>query len=150
MQFNKPINTNAPVVEENNIWINATPQQVWMVLTQINQWPNWQKEVTYAQLNGLPEAGVDFTWKSSGLTFKSNIHTAVVHSHFGWTGKTIGASAIHNWQLQAEQNGTRVTVSESLDGLLPKIFKKSFKQQLKAGMLKSLQELKVASENKIL
>jgi hypothetical protein len=147
MKFNIPINPNAPVVEENNIWINVAPQKVWMVLTQINQWPNWQKAVTFAQLYGLPETGVDFTWKASGLTFTSNIHTAVAYSHFGWTGKTIGASAIHNWQLQAEQNGTRVTVSECLDGLLPRFLKKMFKQQLKVGMLKSLQELKAASEN---
>lgn len=65
---------------------------------------------------------------------------------FGWTGKTIGASAIHNW-IFAENNGiTTVQVKESLQGVLPRLFKRYFQNNLDNGVKNNLEELKIASE----
>ncbi|WP_286011410.1 hypothetical protein [Methylovulum psychrotolerans] len=37
------IDGNAPVTCSKSLLINATPAQVWAVLTAINQWPDWQR-----------------------------------------------------------------------------------------------------------
>lgn len=47
-----PINQNAPVISRGKIEINAPVFKVWSVLTLINNWPEWQKDVTEAQVIG--------------------------------------------------------------------------------------------------
>lgn len=148
--MNIPINENAPVKSRNQMEINAPIEIVWNTLTDINNWPKWQKSVTEVKLNGRTEAGSSFEWKSDGLSFKSKIHTSKPHTEFGWTGTTIGASAIHNWTfVEKDTNTTIVIIEESLQGVLPKLFSGYFQKKLDSGVLKNLIELKDASEKKL-
>lgn len=43
--MNIPINQKAPVKSEGAIEISAAVDTVWQILTQIEDWPNWQKNV---------------------------------------------------------------------------------------------------------
>lgn len=144
----KPINEKAPVKARNQIEINAPINSVWNILTEIDNWANWQKAVTKTVVNGEIIEGTTFDWKAGGLSFKSQIHTSEPTTRFGWTGKTIGTSAIHNWIFEDKGKSTLVTVEESLDGFLPKLFKNFFQKTLDEGILKSLEELKSISEKK--
>ena len=145
-----PINKNAPVQSGNQIEIQAPVDVIWNVLTDIQNWPKWQKAVTETVVEGKIEEGTTFRWKAGGLSFKSRIHTSKPHTAFGWTGTTIGASAIHNWTFtEKDQRTTIVVVEESLEGLLPKLFRKNFQKNLDNGVLKNLKELKEAAERKI-
>lgn len=141
-----PINENAPVVERQEIFINASPEQVWKVLTSIDEWPKWQSSVTEAKLKGQLAEGSIFKWKAGGISFRSELHTVEPFRNLGWTGTTFGASAVHNWYFEQQENGTLIRVEESLQGFFPTLFKKKFKKDLKAGMERNLQELKEASE----
>lgn len=144
--MNIAINTNAPVVERQELFINASPERVWNVLATIEQWPQWQQAVSQAQLEDPLAEGSVFIWKAGGIRFTSKLHTVQEPNYLGWTGKTIGASAIHNWTLQAQENGTIVKVEESLQGFLPFLFKRKFQKELSTGMSRNLQELKTAAE----
>jgi hypothetical protein len=147
--FNTPINENAPIVEKQQIVINAAPDKVWYILTDINNWPKWQKNISKAVMNGKLKEETTFDWKAGGLSFASKIHTFKPFQHFGWTGKTIGTSAIHNWSFSSHTAGTLLHVEESLEGFLPKLFKKKFSKDLKSGMKNSLHELKEYCEQKL-
>jgi hypothetical protein len=140
------INTHAPIVDKQKIMINAPAVKVWSILTEINNWPNWQSAVKKADLKTSLNEGAEFIWNAGGLTLKSIIHTCEPFQSFGWTGKIIGAFAIHNWRFESVSNGTIVFVEESLQGFFPSIFKKKFRKNLNKGMSKNLQELKEASE----
>lgn len=144
--MNIPINDNAPVKSKNQIEINAPVNVVWQTLTDISDWTRWQKAVTETKVLGEIKEGTPFNWKAGGLSFKSKIHTANPVSMFGWTGKTLGASAIHNWVFEKKDEKTIVTVEESLQGLLPSLFRKYFQKNLDAGIITNLKELKSASE----
>jgi len=146
--FNIKINDKAPVVARQKIIINAPIEIIWKVLTSINDWPKWQSAITQAQLKGSIEEGTEFVWKAGGLNFRSKIHTCQPYQVFGWTGKTIGASAIHNWTFKQQGENTLVFVEESLQGFFPSLMKKKFQKNLEDGMLKNLEELKLASEKK--
>ncbi|MCB0464081.1 MAG: SRPBCC family protein [Aequorivita sp.] len=141
-----PINEEAPVKSHSAIVINAPTEKVWQILTKINDWPTWQSEVTESNLKEELKEGVEFRWKAGGLSFTSQIHTVEPNIKFGWTGKTFGASAIHNWFFKDEGAKTTVYVDESLQGMLPKIFKRYFQKNLDNGVQKNLMELKIASE----
>ncbi|HVT87177.1 MAG TPA: SRPBCC family protein [Chitinophagaceae bacterium] len=144
--MNIEINEKAPAVSKQNIRIHAPIEKVWSVLTSINEWPSWQSAVTEARLKGTLAEGTEFVWKAGGLTFHSKIHTCDQYHSFGWTGKTIGAQAIHNWKFEAKENGVIVSVEESLQGIFASLMKKKFQKSLTDGMAKNLDELKVACE----
>ena len=145
-EMNIQVNQKAPVVSKNEIIISAPVDKVWNILIGIDNWPDWQKNVTEAKLDNEIKEGATFKWKAGGILFSSEIHTMKPKSMFGWTGKTFGASAIHNWTFDEYNGKTKVTGEESLQGVLPTLFKKNFQKTLDAGILKNLEELKTASE----
>jgi len=144
--MNIPVNENAPVKSKSRIEINAPIGTVWKVLTDIHNWKKWQKAVTQIIVHGEIREGTKFDWKAGGLSFKSEIHTVKPLLMFGWTGTTIGTSAIHNWTFEEKENNTIVTVEESLRGLFPGLFRAYFQKNLDMGVITSLEELKAASE----
>jgi uncharacterized membrane protein len=146
--MNVPINENAPVKAKNQIEVDAPVDAVWEVLTGINNWTNWQKDVTETVVHGEIQQGTLFDWKAGGLSFKSKIHTCNPKSMFGWTGKTLGASAIHNWIFETKGDTTIVRVEESLQGVFPNLFKSYFQKNLETGIAKNLSELKSTAERK--
>lgn len=147
--MNIPINENAPVKSKNQIEIHAPVDTVWNILTDIKNWNKWQTAVTETIVDEKIEEGIEFEWKAGGLSFKSKIHTSKPYTAFGWTGTTIGASAIHNWTFIKKGNDTTIViVEESLQGVFPKLFKKYFQSNLDKGVLTNLMELKNASEMK--
>jgi uncharacterized membrane protein len=74
--MNIPINEDAPVVSKSEMEIPAPIENVWNVLTNISNWPQWQKSVTETKMEGEISEGTNFKCKANGLSFKSNIHTA--------------------------------------------------------------------------
>jgi uncharacterized membrane protein len=144
--MNISINSNAPIIDRQNIKIHAPASQVWSVLTGINNWPGWQTSVKKAKLHAALKEGTAFTWSTGGATLKSTIHTCKPFLYFGWTGKTTGAFAIHNWRFETVSDGTLVFVEESLHGFLPSLFKNMFRKKLSKEMTKNLKELKATSE----
>lgn len=141
-----PINEEAPVISKGQIGINAPISIVWNILTSIDNWPIWQHDVTEVKINDQILEGTNFVWKAGGLTFNSQIHTMVFLEEFGWTGKTFGANAIHNWTFSEKDRSTVIHVEESLQGVLPSIFKRYFQKNLDSGIIQNLNELKRASE----
>ena len=145
--MNIDINPRAPIISKQKIKIHVPAVKVWSVLTEINNWPSWQSSVKKAHLKTSLKEGAEFIWKAGRITLKSKIHTCEPFNKFGWTGKTIGAFAIHNWHFESVSDGTIVIAEESLQGFLPFIFRKKFRKTLEKGMLRNLKELKEASEN---
>lgn len=145
--MNIPIDKKAPVHTRSYIEIEAPIDTVWNKLTNIPDWPSWQKAVTKTTLFGRIEEGTAFHWKAGGLSFKSKIHTSKLHKEFGWTGTTFGANAIHNWFFEQKDNKTIVKAEECLRGILPKLFSGYFQKNLDAGVITNLEELKAAAES---
>ena len=145
--WNIQINEKAPVVAKQEIEIDAPVETVWAILTSINDWTKWQSSVTRAHLNGSVGEGTGFVWKAGGFTFRSVIHTCQPCQFLGWTGKTIGVSAIHNWKFKQLGGSVLVIIEESLQGVLASLMTKNLQRSLDQGIRKSLEELKSASEN---
>ena len=143
----KPINEQAPVVCSKSIRIQASPEKVWSVLSDIDRWAEWQQDIGKSRLNGPLQAGTTFDWKSGGAGIHSTLHTVVPHRLLGWTGKTFGMYAIHNWTLSESSGQTLVLVEESLEGLLARLLKKSFNKSLEKGMTAWLERLKTSCES---
>lgn len=144
----KPIHQQAPVKCSKSITINASPERIWNVLTNINNWAGWQTDISQPKLNGSLQFSTTFDWKTGGARIHSTLHTVTPYAEFGWTGKTFGMYAIHNWTMKEDNGGTEVMVKESMEGFLASLFKSSFNKNLEKGMVKWLQLLKEECERK--
>lgn len=144
----KNINKQAPVICKQSITINASSRSVWEVLTGIDHWPDWQTDIDKAKLNGPLQPDTNFHWKTGGARIHSTLHTVKPDNQFGWTGKTFGLFAIHNWRLTELEDKTKVEVEESMEGLLAKLFKKNFNKNLEKGMKNWLELLKQECEQR--
>lgn len=145
----KNVNSNAPVKCSKSITINADSKRVWNVLTDINNWASWQSEIKEAKINGELKPATTFDWKTGGAKIHSTLHTVISEKEFGWTGKTFGMYAIHNWVLTFHDGKTTVSVDESMEGFLATLFKKTFNKNLEKGMLYWLEQLKKEAEKKV-
>jgi uncharacterized protein YndB with AHSA1/START domain len=140
------INVLAPVQCSKSMLIDATPEKVWAILTDIDRWGEWNPEISQPQLAGSLVSGATFTWKTGGTKIHSTLHTVVAPHQLGWTGKTFGIYAIHNWTIGVQGSKTIVAVEESMEGLLARLLKKSFNKNLATGMGNWLEALKVKCE----
>ena len=142
----KSINNNAPVKCSKTITINAGIEKVWAVMTNINNWAFWQTEISNPKLNGELKPETTFDWKTGGAKIHSTLHTVEPFKQFGWTGKTFGMLAIHNWTLIEKDGKTTVAVDESMEGFFAKLFKNPFSKNLEKGMQTWLDLLKKECE----
>ena len=98
----RSINNNAPVKCRKKISIKANSNVVWTALTNIDDWKQWQTDISSSKINGNLEAQTTFDWKSGGAKIHSTLHTVKPNTQLGWTGKAMGILAIHNWQIRPE------------------------------------------------
>lgn len=140
------INQEAPVVQAKEIIINASPEKVWQTLINIQSWAEWNKRIKKTNLQDKIEVGSSFTWKTNGSKIKSKIHSFKPYKILGWQGKAFGASAIHNWYLEPTENGTKVSVEESMEGWIINLMKKKMNEKLADDMVYWLEQLKKECE----
>jgi hypothetical protein len=140
-------NTKAPVQSIKTTIIHATPEKVWTIMSEVNKWEAWESDNKSPLLKGDFKAGNSFTWKSNGLSIRSDIKVAEPYSTIAWSGPAFGAFAIHTWTFTLLPGGyTRVDVRESMEGWLVKLFKHKVQTALDTSLDKWLASLKREAE----
>ena len=91
----------AQLLARKRLVIEASPEVVWEVHTDINAWSQWQRSISSARAVAPLAVGSSFEWKSGGLTITSTIQTLEMNQRVSWTGKSLGTLANHVWMLQA-------------------------------------------------
>lgn len=140
------IDYSAPLFAEKDILISAPLEKVWSEITQIDQWPQWQPDVTSSKLDGTLATGTIFYWKAKGLDITSTIQIFEPMRSIGWTGKSLGMQAIHIWIFEKREDGTYVKTKESLSGWFPRVLKLFDPKFLEKSLQNSLQVLKTHVE----
>lgn len=136
-----------------DIDINATPEVVWQVLTDLDRYPEWNPFITSSV--GKPEVGNKLVNRMEppggmAITFKPQVTVVERQKSFEWLGK-LGFSGVfdgrHRFELEACPTGTKVTHSESLDGILVRILRTSVDTKTKAGFEAMNVALKARAES---
>jgi len=140
------VNQDAPVKTLQSIRIHASSQKVYAVFTNVQKWPEWQKEITAAKLNGPLQPGSFIEWSTAGMNIKSTLQTVKTNQQVGWCGKAFGAFAIHTWQFKQQDGYTTVVVNESMEGWMVKLMKGYFQKNLNIATKNWLQALKNEAE----
>lgn len=140
------INQQAPLRTHKEQFIQASPEVVWNIQTNINAWSQWQPAISSAKLEQSLAVGSRFQWKTGGITITSTIQELEPQRRIGWTGKGLGTEARHIWVLKPQGNGTLVVTEESMQGWLVVILKLFMPKFLDASLDTWLEQLKRRAE----
>jgi len=140
------INPKAPLVTRREIFIQASPEIVWKLQTEINEWKNWQPGVTRSELMGKLAPGSAFQWTSGGFAVTSTLQEVVPGQRISWTGKAFGSRARHLWTFKLERGGTLVLSEESMEGWLVVLLKPLMPGFLEKALDARLKNLKTKAE----
>ena len=111
------INKDAPVKATAQIIIAAPANRVWDILTDIQNWPSWQTDITIVAIDQQPAVGVSFEWSTGAGNIHSRVALYKPQRQIAWTGRLLAFHAIHVWTITSLPNGkTLVTTSESMSG----------------------------------
>jgi uncharacterized protein YndB with AHSA1/START domain len=130
-----------------DIFIEAPPQTVWNIQTDINNWSKWQPAITASKLESPLVVGSVFRWKSGGLNVTSTVQVLESNELIGWTGRSLGAQAKHVWRFIPQDNGTLVTTEESMEGWSVRLLKLVMPKLLDSSLDTWLRNLKTQAES---
>ncbi|MFJ6718443.1 MULTISPECIES: SRPBCC family protein [unclassified Streptomyces] len=102
------IDETAPVVVRLSTVIDATPEHVWALHTDIDAWADWNADVEHAHLQGPLTPGCTFHWRTHGLDIASTVREIVPGERLVWGGPAGGIEGVHVWTF--ERTGDRVVV----------------------------------------
>lgn len=142
---NSRIDAAAPLTVTSSIVIDAPPEQVWAVLSDVAGWPAWHPAMTVRRLDAVrPDATL--RWKLGRVPIRSTFAVVSPPRELTWTGRFLGYKAVDQHVLAPTADGrTTATIRESLAGpLLPLLFSQA---KLEAGHRRWLADLKARVEN---
>lgn len=135
------------------IYIEASPEAVWDILTSLESYPDWNPLITLS--SGIVEVGETLTNRfeqpgGKARTLRVQV-TAVDRPHlFEWEGLLLGKwffAGRQRVELEDTSEGTRLTFSETFSGLAaPLILRKSVLAQTEDGFRAMNKALKTRAE----
>ncbi|WP_165068296.1 SRPBCC domain-containing protein [Marisediminicola senii] len=106
------------IVLATTIGIDATPEQVWEVLSDFTAYGEWSN---FSRIDGAPELGTKLTMRMPGMAFTSTVTAATPNEQLQWSAKFISERLFigqHNFTLVRRADGTtRVENTETFSGV---------------------------------
>lgn len=135
------------------IEIDATPEVVWQVLTDLDRYADWNPFITSSV--GEARVGTKLINRleppdGNAVTFKPRVTVVESGRVLEWLG-SLGFRGIfdgrHRFEIAASPNGTKLTQSETFSGVLVRFFRKSLDTQTKSGFEAMNRALKTRAES---
>jgi Polyketide cyclase / dehydrase and lipid transport len=124
------------------------PELVWEVLSTIERWPTWNPEVQSAGVEGELAEGTRFRWKAGPSVIKSKLISVAAPTQIAWTGKSMGVSVIHIYNLVPRNGRTLVRTAESVEGLAARLFRGPITRRMDSAIEAGLEALKAEAERR--
>jgi hypothetical protein len=127
----------------------APIEMVWGILSDLENWPAWNKSVSKIRVDGPIQAGTSFAWAGGGSRIVSRLEEVVPPTRIAWSGKTFGIRATHVWELEEKGLGTQVHTEESFEGLVAILFRRYARKTLAKSLDQGIAALKAEAESRI-
>lgn len=135
-----------------DIEIDAPPETVWAVLTDLASYPEWNPFVVSSQ--GIPAVGERLTNRlqppgGRAMTFRPTVTAVETGQVFEWLG-SLGFPGVfdgrHRFEIEPTPTGSRLTQSEAFSGVLVRFMRKSLDTQTLEGFRAMNSALKSRAE----
>lgn len=132
------------------IQMQASPAQVWEVLTAFDNYKSWNPFIT--SIEGIPKKGSQLKINAGGMNFKPIVLVAEKNKELRWLGKLFVKGLFdgeHIFLIEDNLDGT-VTFrqEEKFSGILVGLFAGKLDTDTKAGFVQMNQRLKELAEAK--
>lgn len=149
MVINEPFTNMARKEINTQIIINATPRQVWKILLDIDNYPNWNPFIK--SIKGKMEVGEKISIELPDMKFKPKILNIIPNERLVWKGKLFFDGIFdgeHSFVIRDNLDGT-VTFcqDETFTGLLVGPFSKKLERDTKPGFIQMNEKLKALAES---
>ena len=140
---------------KTEILIHATPEKVWSILTNLNDYPNWNPFIK--SIKGETKVGNKITARieppeAKGMTFKPKVLAFDANKEFRWLGHLLFPGLFdgeHKFELIDNGNGTTTfRQSEKFKGILVPLFKKMLDNNTLNGFNQMNAKIKELAERK--
>jgi hypothetical protein len=142
------IDASAPVIATADTRIDAPADIVWAVLATLDRWPSWNPGVKAMSIQGSVAPGTEFRWKAGPGTITSVLTQVDRPLFISWSGRTLGITARHCYELEAQGAHTCVRTAESFSGLASRIFRRSLARMVERTLSEGLSCLKLEAERR--
>lgn len=139
-----------------SILIKATPDRVWSILTDFENYPNWNPFIK--TIAGKAETGTRLVAYieppgAKGMTFKPKVLAALPNQEFRWLGHLLIPGLFdgeHIFELNDNGDGTTTLVQrERFGGILIPLFKKMLLENTPRGFEAMNEALKAKAEGNL-
>ncbi|TKK89025.1 molecular chaperone Hsp90 [Herbidospora galbida] len=139
------IDDRAPVRNTSSIEIDASPAEVWALLSDLRGWERWWPEHKVLELGEIAP-GERYRWRLGGVKISSRFAVVTEGRELTWSGVVLGLYRAVDRNLVEPLPGgrTRMTISESLAGPLAGLLYPAAK--LRAGHERFLDAIKKEAE----
>lgn len=140
---------------KTEILINATPDKVWAILTDFDNYPNWNPFIK--SVKGQVAVGNKITARmeppgANGMTFVPKVLVFETNKEFRWLGHLLFPGLFdgeHKFELIDNKNGTTTfRQSERFRGILVPLFQKMLDINTTNGFIQMNKKLKELAEQK--
>ena len=140
---------------KTEILINTTPEKVWTIFTNFENYPNWNPFIK--SIKGEVKVGNKITARieppeAKGMTFKPKVLTYEINKELKWLGHLLFAGLFdgeHKFSLIDNGNGTTTFIqSEKFKGILVPLFQKQLDNNTKKRFEEMNKKLKEIAEQK--
>lgn len=135
---------------KTSITIQATPQQVWDILTNFEAYPEWNPFIK--SINGTIQEGEKIKVHIEGMKFKPKVLAFKKEQEFRWKGKLLFKGLFdgeHSFVIEDNLDGS-VTFKheEQFSGILVGLFSKKLDRETLPGFKAMNEKLKELAEQK--
>lgn len=107
----------------SKVYPDVTAHAIWQLWANVNQWPSWDKELEYCQMQEEFVEGNQFILKPiDGPKVKITLSKVIVNQQFTDFCKFIGAVMYDDHQLEETSDGLRITNTISVTGILSSLW----------------------------
>lgn len=143
------MNKRAPLRFYSELYVNASPEAVWNLFSNVATWSTWSPICLECRLAGRdqlePGCTLQMRLKILGFTFKVQADVIAVNppTQITWRGQKLGITSIHTYRFQPREGGAMMSNEETFYG--PGFFSRSLlaawfaASQLSQGSLQGLQ-----------
>lgn len=144
---------DADLFSHNELFINASCEQVWSHIIDASKWPAWypnSKDVRLLNGDTTLTATSIFRWETFGLPLESKVNEFVPFERLGWFGyaPNTAPAFYHTWYLKPSANGCLVMTDEVGRGAGAAAFRDADEGAMHRGHDLWLATLKWVSERK--
>ena len=137
------------------IRIHASREKVWQILTDFQNYPNWNPFIKAVEGTVKPGEKIRVRIEppgAKGMTFKPKVLTVSHNQEFKWLGNLLIPGLFdgeHKFELIENEDGSTTFIqSEKFSGILVPLLKKQLQNNTRKGFEAMNQKLKILAEQK--